>query len=77
MEILDAWYGFGGTSINLIKKYPNVKFTGIKITPEQIILGKNIVISNLDAKNNSLKTFKFKIDILLKRGFYEWVYFNT
>ena len=35
-NILDAGCGVGGTSITLAKKYPNINFTGITISPQQI-----------------------------------------
>jgi cyclopropane fatty-acyl-phospholipid synthase-like methyltransferase len=40
MEILDAGCGVGGTSIYLAKKYKNINFTGVTITPGQIELAK-------------------------------------
>lgn len=44
LKILDAGCGVGGTSIYLAKKYPNVKFTGITITPGQLALAKKFVV---------------------------------
>lgn len=39
-SILDAGCGIGGTCIYLGKLYPNVKFTGITIVPDQVELAK-------------------------------------
>ncbi len=43
MNILDAGCGVGGTSIYLAKKYPNLHFTGITITPGQLVLANKFV----------------------------------
>jgi len=43
MNILDAGCGVGGTSIYLAKKYPNLRFTGITITPGQLVLANKFV----------------------------------
>ena len=41
-KILDAGCGIGGTAIYLAKKYPNINFTGITITPEHLDMAKNL-----------------------------------
>ena len=54
MNILDAGCGVGGTSIYLAKKYPNLRFTRITITPGQLVLANKFVterkVNNADFK---------------------------
>lgn len=55
MNILDAGCGVGGTSLYLAKKYPNIKFTGITITPGQVKLAKKF------AKERNINNVKFML----------------
>jgi len=61
MNVLDAGCGVGGTSIYLAKKYPNLNFTGITITPGQLALANKFAeerqVDNTDFMlGNYLKT---------------------
>ena len=62
-SILDAGCGVGGTSIYLAKKYPNIKFTGITVTPGQQKLAKKY------AKESNLKNVNFYVKSYLDTGF--------
>jgi cyclopropane fatty-acyl-phospholipid synthase-like methyltransferase len=63
LKILDAGCGIGGTSIYLAKRYPNVKFTGITITPGQQKLAKKY------AKEKNLKNVNFYVKSYLDTGY--------
>ena len=63
MEILDAGCGVGGTSIYLAKKYQNVNFTGVTVSPVQIKLAKNF------AKERHANNAKFILKSYLNTGF--------
>ncbi len=39
-RILDAGCGFGGTVLQLAKKYPSIMFYGINITPKEVAIAK-------------------------------------
>jgi len=54
MKILDAGCGMGGPSIYLAKKYPNVFFTGINISEEQIKLANKLKENNKTANTEFL-----------------------
>jgi len=59
--ILDAGCGLGGTSIHLAKKYPNSYFSGITISPSQVVLASNFsnereVYNTSFSHQNFLKT---------------------
>lgn len=45
-HILDAGCGVGGTSAYLARKYPDIKFTGITITPSQVKIAKEYLKKN-------------------------------
>jgi len=55
MDILDAGCGVGGTSLYLAKKYPNIRFTGITITPGEVELAKKF------AKERNIDNVKFML----------------
>ena len=63
VKILDAGCGIGGTSIYLGKKYPNVQFTGITITHEQVEMGERFV------NENNLKNVKIILGDFNKTDF--------
>ena len=42
LEVLDAGCGMGGTLVYLAKKYPNIHFTGVTISPNEINLAKKL-----------------------------------
>jgi len=46
IKILDAGCGVGGTSIYLAKKYPQIKFIGITIVPDQINHANKFALEN-------------------------------
>ena len=63
MRILDAGCGVGGTSIYLAQKYPNVKFSGITISPGQIKL------ANKFAKERHVNNVRFEVNNYIDTSF--------
>lgn len=58
LKILDAGCGVGGTCFYLGKLYPNIKFTGITIIPEQVQIANNYLRKfNIKNVNFFLKDF--------------------
>ncbi|RLF27427.1 MAG: hypothetical protein DRN05_05655 [Thermoplasmata archaeon] len=63
MNILDAGCGVGGTSIYLADKYPNIRFTGITVTPGEVELAKRF------AEERGLDNVNFMLKSYLNTGF--------
>jgi ubiquinone/menaquinone biosynthesis C-methylase UbiE len=64
IKILDAGCGVGGTSIYLAKKYPQIKFIGITIVPDQITHANKFALEcNVDSNT------KFFLGDFCKTGF--------
>jgi cyclopropane fatty-acyl-phospholipid synthase-like methyltransferase len=63
-RVLDAGCGVGGTSIHLAKKYPNIKFKGITISPFQVRLANKFA-----QDNNVTSNTKFLLRDYLKTEF--------
>ena len=61
-EILDAGCGIGGTSIYLAKKYPNIRFTGITISPLEVKLARKF------AKERKISDITFLLRNYLDTG---------
>ena len=63
-KILDAGCGVGGTSIYLGNKFKNVQFTGITITPKQVIWANKFA-----AERNFNRNVNFLLKSYLDTGF--------
>jgi cyclopropane fatty-acyl-phospholipid synthase-like methyltransferase len=63
MEILDAGCGVGGTPIYLAQKYPNIRFTGITISPVEVKSARKF------AKKRNISDITFLLGNYLETGF--------